>query len=107
MAGGWLSKLTFYFMERTHEQSHLDKWNVVYWNIMDIPTRFIWIVIFFDWANEYGGISKFWGYVGKNAELLYVEFCNFVQCHILVRYLSSWYFIKGVLNIRDTNTAAE
>jgi hypothetical protein len=42
----------------------------------------------------------------SNAELLYIEFSNFVQCHILISYLSC-YFNNGVLNIRDTITAAE
>jgi hypothetical protein len=31
---------------------------------------------------------KFWGYVVINAEQLCAEFCNFVQCHIFVNYLS-------------------
>jgi hypothetical protein len=50
------------------------------------------------------GVSKFCGYVGTNA---CVEFCNFVQCHICVSYVSDYYFIKGVLNIRYTNTAVK
>jgi hypothetical protein len=69
-------------MEKTHELMHLGKWSFVHRKIMDIPTSFIWIIIFFDEAFEYGGISKFWGYVGTNAELLCVEFCNFGQFHI-------------------------
>jgi hypothetical protein len=44
---------------------------------MDIPTTFIWIIIFFNRAFEYGNISM-WDYVGTNAELLCVELCNFV-----------------------------
>jgi hypothetical protein len=32
-------------------------------------------------AFEYGGISKLSGYVGTNAELLCVEFCNFGQSY--------------------------
>jgi hypothetical protein len=46
-------------------------------------------------------------YAATNAELLWVESCNFVQRHIFVSYLSCHRFIGGVLNIRDTNTAAE
>jgi hypothetical protein len=33
---------------------------------------------------------------------LLLEFCDFVQCHIFISYLSCYCFIKGVLNIRDT-----
>jgi hypothetical protein len=29
-----------------------------------------------------------------------VKFCNFVQCHIFVSYLTCYCFIKGVLNIK-------
>jgi hypothetical protein len=54
---------------------------------MDIPTSCILIIIFFDGALEYGGGSKFWSYVGQNAEPLCAEFCNFVQCHTVVNYL--------------------
>jgi hypothetical protein len=106
MAGGWKLKLTFYFMERTHEPLHLDKLSFVCWKTMDIPTRFIWIISFFDGSSEYGGISKLWGYVRINAELLCVEFCSFLQCHISVSYLS-YCFNRGVLNIRDNDTAAK
>jgi hypothetical protein len=73
---------------------------------MNIPTGFIWIIIFLNGAFEYGNISKIWGYVGTD-EVICVEFCNFVQCHIFVNYLSCYCFIKGVLNIRDINTATE
>jgi hypothetical protein len=34
---------------------------------------------FFVCALEYGGGSNFWCYVGTNAELVCVEFYNFVQ----------------------------
>jgi hypothetical protein len=52
MAGGWNLKLTFYFIETTHELLHLDKLSFVHWNIMDVPTCFIWIIIFCDGAFE-------------------------------------------------------
>jgi hypothetical protein len=81
-------------MDRTHKPLHLD---IVRWNIMDIPTSFIWIIIFFDGDFEYGVGSAFWGYVGTNAELLGVEFYNFVQCHIFASYLSCcriWYVLS-------------
>jgi hypothetical protein len=55
---------------------------------MDIPTSFIRIIIFFHRAFEYGRGSKVLGYVGTNAELLCVEFCSSVQCHIFGSYLS-------------------
>jgi hypothetical protein len=97
-------KIIFYFMETTHELLHLVKWSFLLLKIMNMPTSFIWIIILF----EYGGISKCWGYVtSTNAELLCVEFCNFVQCLIVVNYLSCYCFIKGVLNIRNINTAFE
>jgi hypothetical protein len=56
---------------------------------MDIPIGFISIIILFDAAFiKYGDGAKFWGYVVINAEQLCVEFCNFVQCHIFVNYLT-------------------
>jgi hypothetical protein len=57
---------------------------------MDISTSFIWIIILFDAIFiKYDDGAKFLGYVGINAEHLCVEFCNFVQCHIFVNYLTS------------------
>jgi hypothetical protein len=55
---------------------------------MDIPISFILIIIFFDPVFKYGDGAKFWGYVVINAEQLCVEFCNFVQCHIFLNYLT-------------------
>jgi hypothetical protein len=107
MAGDWCLKSSFCFMETTHEPLHLVKLNFVYWKIMNIPTSFIRTIIFFDGAFESGIISKLWGYVGTSAKLPCVEFCNFVHRHIFVSHLSYYCFFKGVLNIRDTNTAAE
>jgi hypothetical protein len=52
---------------------------------MDIPKSFIWITVLFDKDFKYGDGAKFLGYVGTNAEP----------------------FISGVLNISDTNMAAE
>jgi hypothetical protein len=105
MAFGWKLKFTFYFMDSTHEPLHLDKWSLVHWKVMDIPTRFIRIVIF---LTELLNMAAF-----RNCEVLCwdklhcVECCNFVKCHIFVSYLSCYCFIKGVLNITDTITAAE
>jgi hypothetical protein len=42
-----------------------------------------------------------------NTELICVEFSNSVQRPIFISYLSCYYFIKVVFNIRDSNTAAE
>jgi hypothetical protein len=66
---------------------------------MDIPISFIWIIILFDavFIIKYGDGAKFWGYVGINAEPLCVEFCNFVQCHIFVKYLT---FAENEWNIK-------
>jgi hypothetical protein len=112
-------------MDRTHDPLHLAKWSFVHWKMMDIHTSFIWIIIFFDGAFECGGDLTFWGYVGTNAEILFVEFCNFVPCHTFISYylvivkhhkccqLVCWrhnsdapfwfhrLFIKGILNIRN------
>jgi hypothetical protein len=107
MAGSSKLEFTFYFMERTHELLHLVKWSFVHWKAMDIPKSFIWIIIFLNEAFECDSILKFWGCVGTNAELLCIEFYNFVQCHIDVSYLSCYCFIKGVLSIRDTNTLSK
>jgi hypothetical protein len=92
MASGLKLKFTFCSMETTHEPLHLDKLSLVQWKIMNIPTSFIWI-IFFHAASEYGNGSKFWGYVGTNAEPFCVQFCNFVQCHTgtSVNYLTCYY----------------
>jgi hypothetical protein len=87
MAGSLKLKFTFYLMEKTRELLHLYKWSFVQWKVMDIPTSYIWIVIFSDGAFSYCGFSKFWGYVGPNAEPLCVGFCNFVQCHIFCTVL--------------------
>jgi hypothetical protein len=57
-------------MKRSHEPLHLGKPSFAHWKITDITTNLIWIIIFFDGAFEYGGISKFWGYVGTDARLL-------------------------------------
>jgi hypothetical protein len=55
---------------------------------MDIPMSFIWIIILFDAVFKDDDGAKFGGCVVINAEQLYVEFCNFVQCHIFVNYLT-------------------
>jgi hypothetical protein len=52
-------KLTFYFMAITHEPLYLDKLSFVHWKIMDIPTRFILIIIFNGpTENSDGGVFK-------------------------------------------------
>jgi hypothetical protein len=78
MAGSWKLKFILYCLETTHEPLHLDKWSFVQWKIMNIPMGCTWILIFFGGSFEYGSGSEFWGYVGTNAKLLSVEFCNFV-----------------------------
>jgi hypothetical protein len=59
-------------METTRETLHSDEWSLVQWNIMNIPTSFIWIIILFDEAFKYDEGVNFWGYVGTNAEPLCV-----------------------------------
>jgi hypothetical protein len=60
MAGGWYLKLTYCFMETTSKPLHLDKPSFAQWKIEDIPTSFMWVIIFFNRPFEYGddGISK-------------------------------------------------
>jgi hypothetical protein len=45
------------------------------------------MILFYTVFKDYDG-AKFWGYIVINAEPLCVEFCNFVQCHIFVNYIS-------------------
>jgi hypothetical protein len=54
---------------------------------MDIPTSFVWIILF-DETFKYGGGANSLGYIGTNVELLCVEFYNFVQCHIFINNLT-------------------
>jgi hypothetical protein len=59
--------------------------------MMGIHTSFIGTSVYFDEAFEHGAGAKFWGYVGTIPESLYVEFCNFVEYHTFVNYLSCCY----------------
>jgi hypothetical protein len=78
-------------MEKTHEWLYFDKLNLEQWKIMDIPTSYTWIIIFFDKAFKYGSGARCWGYVAINTEPLCVEFCNFVECHSFVNYIPHYY----------------
>jgi hypothetical protein len=60
---------------------------------MDIPISFILIIVFFDGAFEFGGISIFCGYVETNAKELCIKFCNFGQYHVFVSHLSFYCYI--------------
>jgi hypothetical protein len=51
-------------------------------------TSFILIVILFEKAFNMAMVRNFQVNVGTNAEPLCVEFCNFVQCHIFVNYIT-------------------
>jgi hypothetical protein len=88
MAASWMLKFIVYFVGTTHEPLHLAKWTVVLGKVMDVPTSFIWIIILFDAVFKYDDGAKFWGYVRINAETLCVVFCNFVQCYIIVNFLT-------------------
>jgi hypothetical protein len=92
---------------------------------MNIPTTFISL----DGAFKYGKGAQFWGYDGTKDETFCIELCTFVQCHAFVHTITCYYwilyncfnwhnskapisfqgffFVKGVLNFRDTNTVAE
>jgi hypothetical protein len=87
MAGSWNLKCTFYFMKTAHEPLYLDKWSFVQWKIMDIPTSFTWIVIFFDRAFEYGGGLNFEVMLGQTLYHFLHNFCNFVKCHTFANCL--------------------
>jgi hypothetical protein len=57
----------------------------------------------FDAVFKYGDGEKFWSYAMINAEPLYVEFSNFVQCHIFVNYLTfavNEWNIKNIIKLR-------
>jgi hypothetical protein len=54
-------------METTDELLHVDKSNLLQWKIIDMTVSFIWIIILFDSAFEYGSDLKFWGCVGTIA----------------------------------------
>jgi hypothetical protein len=84
MAGGLKLKFIFYFMATTYEPLNADKWSFVEWKIVDVPTSFVWNIIFFNGAFQYGRDSNLWGYVGTNTEPLCLEFCNFKACKIYI-----------------------
>jgi hypothetical protein len=42
-------------MKITNELLHLYKQSLVQWKFMDIPTSFIWIIVFFDGGSESDG----------------------------------------------------
>jgi hypothetical protein len=58
--GGWKLKFVFCFTETTHEPFYLlDKWRLVEWKIVDIPTSFVWIIVLFNEVFQYGDGAKF------------------------------------------------
>jgi hypothetical protein len=57
--GRWYLKLTSCFMATTHEPLYLDKRSLVQWKIVDMPTRLIWTIIFFNGPFEYGEGGNF------------------------------------------------
>jgi hypothetical protein len=48
-----------------------------------------WNIILLDETFKYVDDAKFLGYVGKNADPLSVQFCNFVQCPVFVNSVTS------------------
>jgi len=81
--GGWKLKFIFCFMETAHTPLYLDKWSLIQYKILDVPTSFMWIITLVPKAFKQGNFVKFWGYVGTNTETLRVDFCNFVQNFLL------------------------
>jgi hypothetical protein len=73
-------------MGTAHKPLHLYKWRLVQYPTTDIQILFI--VIWLDEAFKYGDGAKSSRYVGKKAEQDCLDFCNSVQCHILVHYLT-------------------
>jgi hypothetical protein len=55
---------------------------------MDTHPSFIWIIISFDKAFEYGDDAKCLSYAVVYGKPLCVELCNFVQCHSFVNHLT-------------------
>jgi hypothetical protein len=109
------------FMEAAQEPLCLDKPSMLQWNITDLDTSCISIIILFDEAFKYGDYAKFWVHVWTNANPLCTEFCSFVRCQNFVNYFFIEYdtnvlqleslipisFIKCVLNINDADMATE
>jgi hypothetical protein len=92
-------------------------WNFACWQIFKGWTTFNKIDFVKNQKYEHGGwlevknhILRFWDYVRTNAEQLCVE-SVFIWCDngIIVKrqYHFMIFFIKDVLNIRDTNMAAK
>jgi hypothetical protein len=54
----------------------------------DVAKSFVLITIWFEEDFKYDKRARFSCNVGANAESLFVEFCNFVQCRIFVNYLT-------------------
>jgi hypothetical protein len=79
---GWRFKVTIHILFYGE-----NSWTValsqsfVHLIMMDVTTSFIWIIIFFDGAFEYGGISKLWGYVGTNVE--YFVWNSVILCSVV------------------------
>jgi hypothetical protein len=79
-------------MEITHEPLHLLlQINFGTVNVVDIPTSFIWIIMF-DEAFKYGDGAKIRDYIGTNAEPFSVELCNFVPCRISENNFNSFLY---------------
>jgi hypothetical protein len=60
-------------MEKIFEKFHLDKWNLAKYNIVDMPTSFICLVITLDKGFKHGDGAKFlvfffFFFFGTNAE---------------------------------------
>jgi hypothetical protein len=71
-------------METAHEPLNLHKWSLVQWKVMDIQTKFIWIIPLFEEAFQYGDGVKFWGQTLNHS----VEFCNFMEGYTFAKYLN-------------------
>jgi hypothetical protein len=61
------------------------KSGTVYYKILGIvsTTCFEYLILLCE-GFKYGDGAKCWGYDGTDTEPVCVEFCNFLQCHILV-----------------------
>jgi hypothetical protein len=81
-------------MEITRELLHLDKWSLEQQNIMEVHTSFVWIIIFFGEALKCGDGAKFWGYVCQTLNHSEQNSVIFLQCHILVNYLTFWLSLR-------------
>jgi hypothetical protein len=81
MEEGWKLNCIL-FLYKTHKPLHLDKGSLVQWKIINIATGSVQICILYVKSFKYVSFAKFCGYVWRNSEFVYVEFCKTSGVHI-------------------------